>query len=295
MAELLKKLNSKQLINPPDFLIPNTQYLTIMGSIAYGVSSDSSDMDVYGFTIPKKETIFPHLAGEIWGFGRQHKRFDQWEQHHVKDEQEKKEYDFSIFNIVKYFQLCMECNPNMIDSLFTPNFAVLHITAVGNMVRENRKMFLHKGAWFKFKGYAFSQFHKIKTKNPIGHRTEYLTEDEKLDLKFSYHLVRLLDECEQILVEGDLDITRNREKLKAIRRGEWKFADIDKYFHEKESQLEKLYAESNLPHSPNETKIKQLLINCLEHHYGSLEKAIVLPEKYQQFAQDVQKLLNNLG
>ena len=28
---------------------------------------------------------------------------------------------------------------------------------VGNLVREKRKLFLHKGAWPKFKGYAYSQ------------------------------------------------------------------------------------------------------------------------------------------
>lgn len=78
---ILRDLEKKGLITPPPWLIDNTHYLTIMGSYAYGVSSDTSDMDIYGWTIPVKTTIFPHLAGEIQGFGKQKKRFDQYQQH----------------------------------------------------------------------------------------------------------------------------------------------------------------------------------------------------------------------
>ena len=38
--------------------------------------------------------------------------------------------------------------------------------------------------------------------------------------KFAYHIVRLLNEVEQILTEHDLDLERNREQLKSIRRGD---------------------------------------------------------------------------
>ena len=66
-----------------------------------------------------------------------------------------------FYNIVKFFQLVMENNPNMVDALFVPARCVLHCTALGNMVRDKRKSFLHKGAFQKFKGYAYSQLHKM--------------------------------------------------------------------------------------------------------------------------------------
>ena len=78
--------------------------------------------------------------------------------------EECKQYDVSIFNIVKYFQLCMDNNPNIIDSLFTPINCVLHSTQVGELVRERRKIFLHKGSYHKFLGYAHSQLAKATTK-----------------------------------------------------------------------------------------------------------------------------------
>lgn len=160
---ILHKLVAAKLIHLPGFLADNTQMLTVMGSDAYGVSSGGSDLDLYGFCIPPKEMIFPHLAGEIFGFGRQVQRFEQWSEHHIPNPDGKTvEYDITVFSIVKYFQLCMDNNPNMIDSLFTPRRCVVHMTALGEHVRENRKRFLHKGAFHKFKGYAYAQFSKYQ-------------------------------------------------------------------------------------------------------------------------------------
>ena len=296
MPSVVQKLTDRGLIAPPSFLPTNVHYETIMGSVAYGVSSDTSDMDVYGFAIPPKEVVFPHLAGEIMEFGRQKKRFHQYQQHHIMVEDDLagkgRNYDLSIYNIVKFFQLCMENNPNMVDSLFTPQECVLHITQVGNMVRENRRMFLHKGCWQKFKGYAYSQLHKMRSKNPEGKRKE-LREKFGYDVKFAYHVVRLLDECEQILSDGDLDLRRAREHMKAVRRGEVPEEEIRNWFNVKEKHLEELYNRepSPVPHSPDEGKIKALLLQCLEHHYGSLDKCVVNPDAATQALREIKEVL----
>lgn len=38
-----------------------------------------------------------------------------------------------------------------------------------------------------------------------------------------------------------------------------------------------MYDESKLPWGTNEGEIKKLLVECLEHHYGSLAKCVVIP------------------
>lgn len=289
---LLQKLKSKNLIHPPSWLPNNVHYLTMMGSVAYGVSSDTSDVDIYGFCIPKKDMIFPHLTGHIPGFGKKPQTFDQWQEHHVNDKDAGKEYDFSIYNIVKYFQLAMENNPNMVDSLFTPDFCVLHISRIGNMVRENRKMFLHKGSFHKLKGYAFSQMHKAHLKKPKeGSKRAENVKKYSWDVKFGYHVVRLCCQAEQILTEGDLDLQRNREQLKAIRRGEMTLEEVQKWFSDKEKSLEKMYNESKLQHSPDEEAIKKLLLNCLEEHYGTMADAVVNPDRAVQALRDIQAVI----
>ena len=288
---IIDRLEKQGAIHPPPWMASNTCYLTIMGSVAYGVSSDTSDMDLYGFCVPPKDMVFPHLTGEILDFGRHKKRFAQWQEHHIDDPSNpKKQYDFQVFSIVKYFALCMDNNPNMIDSLFTPRECVLHSTQIAETVRENRKSFLHKGAWHRFKGYAYSQLHKMNSKDPKGKRAQ-LREQFGYDVKFAYHVVRLLDECEQILVHGDIDLQRNKEQMKAIRRGEVTEDDVRKWAAEKETQLEQLYVDSKLPEYPDEAKIKAILEQCLERHYGSLEGCVFNPDRAVDALKEIAQVL----
>ena len=290
---ILDNLYKQKLIHPPKWLMANTAYMTVMGSQAYGVSSDDSDLDVYGFCIPPKDLVFPHLAGEIPGFGRQLQRFEQWQEHAVKDPNKAVEYDFVVFSIVKYFQLCMDNNPNMIDSLFTPRQAVIHTTSVSEHLREHRKLFLHKGAWHKFKGYAYAQMAKIRTKsNASNEKRAASIVEHGYDLKFAYHIVRLLNEVEQIMVEGDLDLQRNREQLKEIRRGEWTLEQVEAYFENKERALEATYATCTLPHAPDEALIKKLLLECMEMHYGDLSNAVAKDINVEALVRDLRSVID---
>lgn len=245
-----------------------------MGSNCYGVAVDNSDWDMVGFNIPPKDVVFPHIGGVIQGFGRQVQKFVCYQKHHVYVPEEFRTYDLNSYNIVHYFHLCMENNPNMIDSLFVPRECIVHSSIISEMVREKRRMFLHKGAWHRFKGYAYAQLHKMDNKKPEGKRRETV-ERYGYDVKYAYHLVRLLGEIEQILTEGDIDLRRNNEHLKAIRRGDVSEVDVRRWAAEKESALEKAYEESSLPWGPREDEIKQLLLDCLEEHFGSLAGCVV--------------------
>ena len=113
-----------------------------------------------------------------------------------------------------------------------------------------------------------------------------------MDVKFGYHVVRLLDAIEQILETGDLDLERSREHLKAVRRGDVTEEDIRLFFSEKEKSLEKLYDSSKLPYGPNESAIKALLLECLEEHYGSLENCIVEPDAAVRVLREVRDLID---
>ena len=293
----LQRLADRGRVKPPRWLPANVQYETIMGSVAYGVSSDTSDMDVYGWAVPPKDDVFPHLAGEVPGFGRPRKRFEQFQEHHVTDPEalagHGRTYDLTVFGIVKFFQLAMESNPNVLDSLFTPATCVLHTTRVGTLVRENRRLFLHRGAWPKFKGYAYSQLHKLAIKEPTGKRAGLVAE-HGYDTKFAYHVVRLLGEVEQILLEGDIDLQRDNDRLKAIRRGEWTEARLRQWAADKEADLERAYAASTLPAAPDEEKLKTLLLSCLEEHYGTLAGCVVQPDRAAAALRAVQAELDKV-
>lgn len=292
---LLNQLIEKNLIAPPPFLATNTIYLTAIGSTAYGCAdtNTNSDLDVYGICIPPKEDVFP-FRRNIYGFDEV-QVFNQFHQHHINDTEKDQEYDITIYSIVKFFKLLMENNPSCIDTLFTPQECVLHITKAGNILRENRKLFLHKGCFHKYKGYAYSMLHKMRGKKPEeGSKRFELRNKYGFDVKYALHVVRLLDAAEQILATGDLDLRKNKEQLKAIRRGEVPVDEIVTWASKKEAQLEELYHTSSLPWGPDKDAVRDMLTTCLEIQYGSIKEDYISQDLHTKSLKAIKEIIGKI-
>ena len=109
------------------------------------------------------------------------------------------------------------------------------------------------------------------------------------------HVVRLLLECEQILLNHHLDLRRDKEFIKNIRQGNWTLQQVQEFFNSKEQYLIELEQRSTLRDKPDDVAIRQLLVNCLEHHYGSIDKYIGQSnDKYVNAVSEIQKIVNNL-
>lgn len=259
----------------PKYFNSNIHYEVVTGSVSYGVSNDMSDTDIVSWVMPHKNEIFPHLGGYIHGFGKPPQIFNVYQKHHIDDPSKKRNYDITIYSFIKYMNLCMENNPNMLDTLFTPRQCVLYSTSIGEHIRSNRKLFLHKGSYHKYRGYAYQQMSKINTgRGKENSKRKENIEKHGYDTKYATHLVRLLLQVEQIMLEGDLDIQRNSEILKTIRNGEWDLVRVQEWFYSKEKSLEDLYSKSTLRAYPDENIIKKLLLDTIEMHYGSVSNDI---------------------
>jgi hypothetical protein len=112
------------------------------------------------------------------------------------------------------------------------------------------------------------------------------------DVKFLYHVVRLLDEVEQILTLGTIDLTRAKELMKAIRRGDVGENWIREFFKESEKRLEKAYQESTLPYVPREAEIKDLLFQCIEMHYGDLKQIVPKEDAYRRAFEEISSVVS---
>lgn len=268
----------------PSFLPDSTQYLTVMGSVAYGVSTDMSDMDVYGFAVPPKEFAFPHLTGYVHGFDPVPNSFKVFDPHKVTmPSQPGVEYDLAIYSITHYFRLVMGANPNMLDSLFTHDRHVLHLGKIGQMVRENRHLFLSKLVKTKYKGFAYSELqrvlHQKKVESP---KLKERIERYGYDIKGAYHVVRLLLEAEQLLLEGDMDLERHVAILTEVRAGQWSRSQVEAFNADMMPRLDAAAEKSGLPgeakdsNPPAEVEkaVKKLLLDCLEEAYGSLPSSV---------------------
>lgn len=275
---ILDELVAEGICHPPKWLPNNTHYLAIVGSESYGANiQGSSDQDLQGFCIPPKEDVFPHLRGEIFGFGTQKQRFDNYQEHHLMSKRYNREFDLSIYSIVRFFHLAMENNPNILDIIAVPANCIKHITSVGQLVRDNRRMFYHAGCFHKFRGYASAQMSKLDSgANRSNPKRAATIEKYGFDTKFLMHVVRLALECEQILLTGDLDLQRDSQFLLSVRRGEMSLEDGKKWWASKERDLETAYSNCKaVPMVPDEERIKELLMSVLEQHYGSLAAAVV--------------------
>jgi len=262
----LRRLYLNKVFTPPDWLFPNLQFLALTGSESYGCSTNSSDVDITGIVIPPKQYIVPQEYGYIYGFDT-FPEFNSYQKHHILDIDKKKEYDLTVFNIVNAFKLMASCNPNAVDILFVPRRCILYTTEIWENVIQNRKIFLSQEAVTKYRAYSFSQMKKLD-RIPIGKRKD-LFDTHSYDLKFAYNTVRLNLSAEQIL-QGDLDIERDREVFKSIRRGEWTLEQIKEWFFSQSKKLDSLQEKCTLPLKTDKEKIKTLLKKCLNVQYQNM-------------------------
>lgn len=287
----IKKLYENKLLELPYPWVADISYECIMGSVAYGVAANASDSDLYAICVPPKNMVFPE--NHIIGFGPPLKSFDVTQQHHIK--YNGNEYDVVVYSIVKFFQLAADMNPNITDALAVPDRCVTYMDNIGRYMRDNRKKFYHKGCYWRFKGYAYKQLKKLKTKIPVGNRVE-LVEKHGWDTKFGYHIARLLNEVEELMLTGDLNLETSKEQLKAIRNGEWSLEFLENWFVEKERMLDQLYLTSSLPNNPNYEELKRMLLVCLEERYGNLNVVlnIGMDSQTRIVIDEVKRLINSI-
>lgn len=125
-----------------------TIYKCIHGSHAYGTNIEGSDIDEKGICVPPKDVFL--------GFDCE---FEQCERMVNKGY----ERDSTIYSIVKFAKLAVDCNPNIIEVLFVDDSDILYIDKWGECLRSLRDEFISKRVKYTFLGYSFSQIKRIKT------------------------------------------------------------------------------------------------------------------------------------
>jgi hypothetical protein len=178
-------------------------------------------------------------------------------------------WDLQVFSIVRFFELGRQSCPNIIEALFAPEDCVLFCTDVGQLARLNRRLFLSCEVVKKFRAFARNQLKRLlNSRLPPGAYAAGISPAEIYDLKCAYHVTRLLDQAEQVLLYGDLDLRNSRDSLREIRRGEWPLRDVLSLAGKKESRLDRLLSQSSLPEYPDPGPLRRLLLNCLETCYA---------------------------
>jgi len=229
----------------------NVVLLTYAGSLIYGTQKEGSDIDIQGVCLPSRDVVFG---------------LTNFEQQEFKENV----YGFegTVYNIKKYFQLAMNGNPNVLETLFVEPRHILSRNEIGQQLIDIRKEFLSKKCYHSFSGYAFSQLRKLQYKEYKGSKRRAEVEKYGFSLKNGFHLVRLLKMGIQILVEQDLSVLRpERQLLLAIRNGEYKLEEIEQMADELKKQVDYAYMNSQLRNKCNYDKLNEILVKILETHF----------------------------
>lgn len=190
-----------------------------VGSHLYGLNTENSDEDFSGIFIPDIEYVY--------GF----KTCDEVDLSIVNKlengKNSKNAIDRKFYNIRKFFKLAIECNPNIIEQLFATPENIVFINDIGKEILSNRKMFLHKGLYQKFIGYAMSQKRMIQVKKDNFDNLELA--QEFLEQHEPTTLLTMLEKHEQFkklfksekesnltYYVGDMQVNKNQTVKKAI-------------------------------------------------------------------------------
>lgn len=142
-------IDYKKILNKPEYTFINDNehlgkhviLLGLAGSYAYGTNIDGSDIDIRGITLNQKSDLI----------GLTH--FEQYEDDNT---------DTVIYAFNKMVNLLLGCNPNAIELLGLAPENYLYLNDIGQMLLDNKKLFLSKRVIRSFRAYANAQLRKLQ-------------------------------------------------------------------------------------------------------------------------------------
>ena len=143
-------------------IAPTTILLTLAGSHAYGMNTEGSDIDCRGICVSPFDirisisNKFEQYEGK-WPFDS----LPQKSERNAKLVDEKPD-DIVIFDISKAIKLIGDCNPNMLELLFSREEDYLLLSLMGERLLDNKYKFLTLKSKHTYTGYALAQLKKIE-------------------------------------------------------------------------------------------------------------------------------------
>lgn len=133
----------------------------VAGSQAYGTNTPESDTDIRGVFMTEKDS---HLSLKS-----------------APEQVSDKTNDITFFELKRYFKLAADCNPNIIELLWTPEDCMVYEHHAAQILFSERNLFISKKAYHTFSGYAYSQIKRAKGRNKWVNNPQPDTPPDKLD------------------------------------------------------------------------------------------------------------------
>ena len=208
-------------------------YRCVVGSRAYGLDHEESDIDRRGIYLPPADL--------------------QWSLYGVPDQLEREETQEAYWEIQKFVILALKANPNVLECLYTPLIETK--TPLAEELLGMRSMFLSRLVYQTYNGYVMSQFKKMQAD---------IRNQGQVKWKHVMHLIRLLISGIGVLREGfvPVRVEEHREELLAIRRGEMAWEETEKWRLSLHARFDKALGETSLPERPDYEMANEFLVKA---------------------------------
>lgn len=237
----------REIAGTLDILCPDIPgeiiFSAVAGSYAYGLETATSDVDLRG--------VYVAPAAVHWGLGG------------VKDEyQVTRGHDITVWEVGKFLRLALNANPNILEVLYSP--IAVDLTDLGRALLDLRPRLLSRRLIPTYRGYAAAQFKSLAAEvEKVGG----LTRKTRYNYKQASHLCRLLLAGAHALRHGEVlvDVRAHRDKLAAIKRGEWEFAEVVSWKTALETEFTVAAEDTKLPERPDHGAAEAFLQYARRH------------------------------
>lgn len=184
------------------------------------------------------------------------------------------EWDIILYELIKIIQLLEKGNPNALSLLWLQPKYYLKVTESGQLLINNRNLFVGKHVYHSYVGYARGQLHRmthLSYKGYMGAKRKRLVEKYGFDTKNASHLIRILRQGIEFLSDGEVRVLRNdAQELLEIKAGEWSLEKIKVEAERLFTAAETAYIHSKLPVKPDHEKINKLCIQIARCRIGRM-------------------------
>jgi uncharacterized protein len=212
-----------------DFVI----YRCVVGSRAFGLAGEDSDIDRRGVYLPPADL--------------------QWSLYGAPEQLENEATQECYWELRKFLILALKANPNILECLYTP--LVETAAPIAQELLAMREIFLSKLVYQTYNGYVMSQFKKLK---------QDLRSTGAIKWKHATHLIRLLMSGVIVLKEGfvPVNVAEHRDLLLAIKRGEMEWDEVNRLRLDLHKRFDEAFADTKLPERPDYERANAFLIKA---------------------------------
>ena len=212
-----------------DFVI----YRCVVGSRAFGLAGEDSDIDRRGVYLPPADL--------------------QWSLYGAPEQLENEATQECYWELRKFLILALKANPNILECLYTP--LVETVAPIAQKLLAMREIFLSKLVYQTYNGYVMSQFKKLE---------QDLRSTGAIKWKHATHLIRLLMSGVTVLKEGfvPVNVAEHRDLLLAIKRGEMEWDEVNRLRLDLHKRFDEAFADTKLPERPDYERANAFLIKA---------------------------------